>query len=553
MINKKNQKNVINVFIASPGDLSEERQQFREAIELLNSGFTEQPNTTFEALGWEDTLANTGRRNQGVINRQIDTCDVFFLVMHRRWGQVAPDSPYDSYTEEEFHRALDRFKKTGTPEIFVFFKPVDPVQEADAGPQLKKVLEFRRHLEDTRHVRYRYIEDKPNSFTKEVNTHLNAFAKGELSQENKECDAIVLPLAAIEEVKKANAEIKKHKKAARDAQVKLEELHLDTAEDAAVFALKGSLEHARQKFLMLVSDSFNTRVLFLAYEFFYRTGDLVSAKEALENWLKISDGQEELAKADIYGNLGNVHQTQGNLKRAFEFYQKSLTLYKALNIKEGMATIYCNLGTIYQTRQDISNAEKLYLKSLEIAEEYGNEEGMANAYGNLGNVYQIKNNLEQAAAFLRKSLKTNKALGHKEKMAYDYDNLGIVYHSQGDLKKAENFYQASILISEEIGCKETMANAYGNLGIANKDQGHVKEAITLYQKSLGINESIGRSIGIAIQNFNLGNAYEIQRSPAKAIEFYQKALMLFKSLDARPHITRTESLLEKLTSPKDSV
>ena len=43
---------------------------------------------TFEPLGWEDTLASTGRRSQAVINREIDRCDAFILAMHRRWVQA---------------------------------------------------------------------------------------------------------------------------------------------------------------------------------------------------------------------------------------------------------------------------------------------------------------------------------------------------------------------------------------------------------------------------------------------------------------------------------
>ena len=96
----------ITVFIASPGDLAVERRAFRTCIDELNSGFGDGAKVTFEPLGWEDTLASTGRRSQGVINAEIDRCDVFVLAMHRRWGQEAPDAkPYSSYTEEEFHRA----------------------------------------------------------------------------------------------------------------------------------------------------------------------------------------------------------------------------------------------------------------------------------------------------------------------------------------------------------------------------------------------------------------------------------------------------------------
>ena len=143
----------IHVFIASPGDLAVERRAFKEVIDELNGGFGDGAGVRFVALGWEDTLATTGRRAQGVINQDIDRSDVFVLALHRRWGQEAPDAkPYTSYTEEEFHRAMDRWTKTRSPEIFVFFKDIDPGQMADPGRQLEKVLAFRKSLEDSRQV-----------------------------------------------------------------------------------------------------------------------------------------------------------------------------------------------------------------------------------------------------------------------------------------------------------------------------------------------------------------------------------------------------------------
>ena len=150
----------IRVFIASPGDLAVERAAFQQVLEELNAGFGDALDIEFEPLGWEDTLASTGRRSQAVINREIDRCDVFILAMHRRWGQAAPDAqPYSSYTEEEFHRAFQRWQKQGrgkpqAPEIFVFFKHIDSASLADAGPQLQKVLEFRKSLEESRQVLY---------------------------------------------------------------------------------------------------------------------------------------------------------------------------------------------------------------------------------------------------------------------------------------------------------------------------------------------------------------------------------------------------------------
>jgi hypothetical protein len=141
----------IKVFIASPGDLAVERRAFKDVVDELNQGYGRGAHVTFEPLGWEDALSTVRRRAQSVINQDIDACDVFVLVMWKRWGQEAPDAkPLSSYTEEEFYRALARFEKDGKPTILVFFKHVDPSQMADASPQLAQVLAFRRKLEQTR-------------------------------------------------------------------------------------------------------------------------------------------------------------------------------------------------------------------------------------------------------------------------------------------------------------------------------------------------------------------------------------------------------------------
>jgi hypothetical protein len=201
----------IRVFIASPGDLAVERAAFQQVLEELNAGFGDALDIQFEPLGWEDTLASTGRRSQEVINREIDRCDVFILAMHRRWGQAAPDAqPYSSYTEEEFHRAFARWQKKRrgkpqAPEIFVFFKHIDSASMADAGPQLQKVLDFRKSLEESRQVLYHGFSNEAE-FKAEVDRHLRAFAKGELPPANAPRDKVLLPLAVIAEVQKEKAE-----------------------------------------------------------------------------------------------------------------------------------------------------------------------------------------------------------------------------------------------------------------------------------------------------------------------------------------------------------
>ncbi len=447
----------IPVFIASPGDLAEERAIFKDAIDELNGGFGIGANVKFNPLGWEDTLALTGRRNQSVINHEIDRCEVFILCLNRRWGQEAPDSPYSSYTEEEFHRALERFNESGVPEIFVFFRSVDPGQEADPGPQLEKVMRFRRELEESRQVLYHYFDDK-EGFHGEVTKHLIAYAKGDIPKV-QEKTVTLFPLSAIEEIetakKQAEEALKKSEQEserADQAYLRAEILQLDFAEEAAEAANDGKLETARQKFAKAVEGTTNVKVLYLAFSFYRRTGDLSLAETYLNRWLAISGSDSETSDtAAAYGNLGLIYETRGELEKAEDYYLKSLEIEESLGRKEGMANQYGNLGNIYETRGDLEKAEGYYLKSLGLNESLGRKEGMASVYGNLGIIYQTRGDLEKAEGYYLKSLGLNESLGRKEGMASDYGNLGVLYKTRGDLEKAEEAWSQSKRLFTEIG------------------------------------------------------------------------------------------------------
>lgn len=598
MVKEKN-KRKITVFIASPGDLSAERKQFRDAIRQLNAGFADGANVEFEDLGWEDTLATTGPRNQSVINAEIDRCDVFILVMHRRWGQKAPDAkPYSSYTEEEFHRALERWRKEKNPEIFVFFKRIDAEQEADAGPQLQKVLAFKQELEETRQVLYRYIDDSDQAFLNEVDQHLRAYAKGELSTVDTTRDAVILPLLAIDEVNKAKEETRLQAQLAEAesrktdaAHLKIEELQLESAEDATRFAKEGFVERARQKFVGLITDTSNIRILYLAYNFFNQTGDLNSATDVLEKLLVLSgDDMQSLDIATTHRSLGYLYQTRGDFDQAKTMYEKSVTMNEVLDHKEGMSIGYDKLGFLYQTRGDYDRAEGMYEKSLAIDEALGNKAGMARGYGSLGYLYQTRGDLDRAEAMHKKSLAINEELGNKAGMARDYGNfgnlynmqgyldqaevmcekslaihevlnnkvgmadqygnLGILYQARGDLDQAEAMYEKSLVIDEELGRKEGMANQYGNLGNLYLIRSDYDRAETMYKKSLAIDEAVGRKGCMAISYGNLGNLYKNRGDFDQAEVMYKKSLKLFESLNSPQSEKVKQMLLNLLNSRK---
>jgi uncharacterized protein DUF4062 len=126
---EESQRKVLYVFVPSPGDLREEREKFREVIDEVNR---------IKATS-EDTLPGKGRP-QSLINQDIEWCDLFALLLWKRWG--SPSGTFSSGTEEEFELARKLNETShGRPDMWLYFKSVPDDMLADPG---KSSIEFSR-------------------------------------------------------------------------------------------------------------------------------------------------------------------------------------------------------------------------------------------------------------------------------------------------------------------------------------------------------------------------------------------------------------------------
>lgn len=162
---------VLNVFLASPSDLKEERKITRSVVDDLNQSLGRVFDWHIELLGWEDTLPGCGRP-QAVIDEDVDKCDLFVGMLWKRWGQHT--GTYTSGFEEEFERARERRKHTGTPEIWLFFKRLDPSETEDPGVQLTSVLAFRESLVRSKEFLFKDFDDTPD-WRRKLQTYLSTY------------------------------------------------------------------------------------------------------------------------------------------------------------------------------------------------------------------------------------------------------------------------------------------------------------------------------------------------------------------------------------------
>ncbi|MCP4251523.1 MAG: NACHT domain-containing protein [bacterium] len=150
--------NQYHIFLASPGDVSVEREHVRQFFERYNRHTAHLWNVRFDVVDWENySMIGVGRPQVLITEQTLEkyrqSLALVVGIMGQRFG--SPTGKAESGTEEEFNWAMESHEKDGFPEIKWFFRktdklemPTDPDEALKAVEQWKKVLAFRRRMQD---------------------------------------------------------------------------------------------------------------------------------------------------------------------------------------------------------------------------------------------------------------------------------------------------------------------------------------------------------------------------------------------------------------------
>lgn len=166
--------NKYRVFIASPSDLSEEREAISGVISELNSTYGNSNNIIIELLKWETNSAPgiSTESVQTLINTDIPEYDLFIGLLWMKFG--TPTKLFGSGTEEEFELAHAKFiKDPKSIQILFYFKNALPSSLNEINPeQLSKVKNFKFSLGE-KNVLY-WDFDQNEDLCRFLRTHIPA-------------------------------------------------------------------------------------------------------------------------------------------------------------------------------------------------------------------------------------------------------------------------------------------------------------------------------------------------------------------------------------------
>ena len=168
------QEYTLSVFVASPGDVNEEREKLEEVIRELNFTWSRELGVKLELVRWEThAYPGLGADAQDVINEQIpDDYDLFIGIMWCRFG--TPTGRAHSGTEEEFRRAKTRFNESpDSVKIMMYFKD-EAVQPSQLDlEQLSSINRFRQSLGEEGVLYWRF--EGLSDFETFVRMHLSRY------------------------------------------------------------------------------------------------------------------------------------------------------------------------------------------------------------------------------------------------------------------------------------------------------------------------------------------------------------------------------------------
>jgi Domain of unknown function (DUF4062) len=166
------QMTVLRLFVASPSDVTHEREMLEDIVRELDLVWSRQLGIYLELTKWEThAYPGIGTEPQAVINEQIGKdWDIFVGIMWTRFGTATKN--YGSGTEEEFETGLRLFRENPRLRRIMFYFNNAPLSPSALDiDQFREVMRFKSALGEKGSLYWEYHDE--DEFAQLLRMHLS--------------------------------------------------------------------------------------------------------------------------------------------------------------------------------------------------------------------------------------------------------------------------------------------------------------------------------------------------------------------------------------------
>jgi hypothetical protein len=176
---------MLRVFIASPGDVMQERDLICQILQEWNDRHADEYGYVLQPRRWEThAIPELGDRPQAILNRQIlDDCDILIGIFWTKLG--TPTGEFDSGTVEE----IERTAKQGKP-VVLYFSEI-PIIDVEAN-EYNRLKVFQAEIQ-TRGLydSYHSHEELRDKVTRHIHAHIRWIRNGSAKERAEISPAII--------------------------------------------------------------------------------------------------------------------------------------------------------------------------------------------------------------------------------------------------------------------------------------------------------------------------------------------------------------------------
>lgn len=181
--------------------------------------------------------------------------------------------------------------------------------------------------------------------------------------------------------------------------------------------------------------------------------------------------------ANCYGEMGSIHQIQGNYIKALEYFTKCLTLRKILKQDRLLPPAYNNIGVVYGLRNEWDKALDYFNKSLELNLKYNITQELGSDYNNIGIAHIINKNFETAKFYLKEGLRYRRINKDTIGIGGSFNNLSLLELQLGNPKKALELADTALFFAKASESKKLLAEVYMSFYEIYSASGDYKKAL----------------------------------------------------------------------------
>ena len=220
----------------------------------------------------------------------------------------------------------------------------------------------------------------------------------------------------------------------------------------------------------------------------------------------------------------------GEQKKALEYYNQSLPLFRAVGDRGGEALTLSNIGGVYSQLGEQQKALEYYNQSLPLSRAVGDRSREALTLNNIGLVYSQLGEQQKALEYYNQSLPLSRAVGDRRGEALTLNNIGLVYSELGEQQKALEYYNQSLPLARAVGNRGGEALTLNNIGGVYSQLGEQQKALEYYNQSLPLSRAVGDRSREALTLNNIGFVYSELGEQQKALEYYNQSLPLARAV-----------------------